>query len=239
VEEVEMKWFRVVASAAVAPLTLVAVLALSTDGKQAQALFQRKVYSAKFLCGLYDPSSSPPPVLPREGPVKPGNYQTAINVLNPTRHTLTFVKKAVLLFDSLNPPPPTVFEDPKPPGPYHLAQLKPNWGFEIDCPDIRQKLLGLPPPPPGFPEPFIKGYVVIETFGNTDFVDVVGAYTSHGIVVGSVCIAPGTALDGTPCDPTDPTDPCLAAGFSCVPGIVGTEGFSTDVERVPFTISNF
>jgi hypothetical protein len=225
-----MKRLGVVASAL---LALIAVLGLSIDPAQAQLVqSQRKVYSAKFVCGSFQPPP-PGPVPQREGPVKPGNYQTAINVVNPTRHPLVFLKKAVLLYNSQQPPPPTVFEQPMPPGPYVTAILEPNWGFEIDCPDIRQVLLGMPPPLPGTSAPFIKGFVVLETFKSNDFLDVVGAYTSHGYAVDNVC----AALGGAPCDPTNPLDPCFSAGGICAPAFT-PEGFSTDIEKITFTISN-
>lgn len=229
-----MKRPGVAASAWVVALALIAVLGLSIDPAHAQVIQnQRKVYSAKFVCGRYEPTGNAAGQF-REGPVKPGNYQTAINVLNPTRHPLVFVKKAVLLFNSQAPQ--QLPEQPMPPGPYFSALLEPNWGLEIDCPDIRQVLLGLPPTP-GVPEPFIKGYVVIETFKSNDFLDVVGAYTSHGFAVEYVCEVAGAAGPPAPCDPTNPADPCFSVGGACVPGLT-PEGFSTDIERVTFTVSN-
>jgi hypothetical protein len=171
-----MRRLQRVASALVVPVALVGILCLGVDRAEGQvAAQQRTVYSAKFLCGEYQPNAADQ----REGPVKPGNYQTAINVVNPTRTTVSFVKKAVLLFDSRQPPPPGVFEQPMPPRQRFQAVLKPNWGMEIDCADIREFLLGFPPILPGSPPQFLKGYVVLETFQSGHLLDVVAAYTSH------------------------------------------------------------
>ena len=251
-----MKSFQMMRSALVLPAALVAVVLLGTDPAMAQGGVTRTVYSAKFLCGEYQPSRSclltgSPCVVDadcpvagdtcegRHGPVKPGNYETAINVVNPTQFPITFVKKAVLLFNSdpANPvPTPGTFEQPQPPGTLFSAQLDPNWGLEIDCPDIRQVLLGMPPPATGTPLPFLKGFVMIETFATGELLDIVAAYTSHGFteVEGFLCDLPGSPFDGLPCDPADSTDPCLAAGGVCVSSVVGRteEGFSIDVEDV-------
>jgi len=133
------------------------------------------VYSVKFLCGDFPPA--PQGTQRIEGPVKPGNYQTAINIHNPNFKPVPFVKKAVLMFADV----PTFqqgFEIPRPPGQLVLATLEPDWGMEIDCADIRQVLLtGFVPPPPS--NAFIKGWVVIETPGKRTL-DIVTAYTAHG-----------------------------------------------------------
>ena len=112
----------------------------------------------------------------REGPVKPGNYQTAINIHNLELTPVFFTKRAILMYDSTNPP--TAFEVPVPPHPLKTVQLPPRWGMEIDCPDIRAVLLGLPIGPPPFP--FIKGWVVLETFQSVQDLNVTAAYTTHG-----------------------------------------------------------
>jgi hypothetical protein len=115
-------------------------------------------YAAKFVCGEFDKFSDPVnPAVP-EGPVKPGNYQTAINVHNPNSILVGLSKKAVLLFAGTAPSDETVFEQPMPPGPFFGVELQPDFGLEIDCQDIRRQLLGpVAPPAPVF----IKGWVVI------------------------------------------------------------------------------
>lgn len=150
------------------------------------------VYSAKFLCGTV------PMDVGDEGPVKPGNYQTAINVHNPsTMMSVAFDKKAVLLFDATNPPLP---EEPRPPGPLFNVTLLPNWGLEIDCNDIRTVLLaGIAPPAPAF----IKGWVVIDV-PTLAPLDVVAAYTAHGFDAAG---APeGFSLEVVPIEPTNVMD---------------------------------
>ncbi len=133
------------------------------------------VYAVKFLCGVFPPGAAGV----REGPVKPGNYATAINIHNPNPRDVNFQKKAVLLFDSNNPP--TGFEVPQAPALVPMKKkLPPDWGMEIDCPDIREVLLGLPGVPPSG---FLKGWVVIEVppapGKGTRLLDVVAAYTAH------------------------------------------------------------
>ena len=250
-----MSRFKAIASALAIPIALGVALSSGVGDAEAQANKQRKVYSAKFLCGEFQPagfcvSGNPGancqtdadcfgPLGPgvcdvREGPVKPGNYQTAINIVNPTRMPINFLKKAVLLYDRRNPPLPGEFETPKPPGPLFDAFLEENWGMEIDCPDIREVLLNLLPPPTGpGPPSFIKGFVVIEVFNTNDKLDIVAAYTSHGFTGGGgVC-----SLDGSACDPADPLDPCISLGGVCDPVPVVEEGFSIDVEKIEATIT--
>jgi hypothetical protein len=140
---------------------------------------QKDVYAVKFLCGSFLPKSPTPPVDGVEWPVKPGNYFTAINVHNPNRGSISFQKKAVMLYRADKPPKP---EEPMPPGKLFEASLKEDWGLEIDCSDIRNKLLS--GTAPGAPT-FIKGWVVIEVMGTPNHleprpIDVTAVYTSHG-----------------------------------------------------------
>jgi hypothetical protein len=133
------------------------------------------VYAAKFLCGEARSNQKV------EGPVQSSLYSTAINVHNPNRHPVKFLKKAVLLFDGRKPE--EALERPTPPARVKepvVVELEPDWGLEIDCHDIRQVLLGgsslnAPPPPV-----FIKGWVVIETFVDAQL-DVVAVYTSEAV----------------------------------------------------------
>jgi len=138
--------------------------------------FPINVYSAKFLCGALPPT---PQGQIEHGPVKPGNYQTAINVHNPYFQPVTFVKKAILMY-ATDATFQQGFEIPRPPGQLVQATLEPDFGLEIDCADIRQVLLkGMTPPTSNA---FIKGWVVIETSGKVTL-DVVSAYTAHGFKV--------------------------------------------------------
>lgn len=141
-----------------------------TDERQSVPVMD--VYAVKFVCGDFRPV---PPTHPPNGveyPVKPGNYYTAINLHNPNGTPIAFRKKAVLLYRADKPPAP---EEPQPPGKLFDAKLEPDWGFEIDCPDIRNVLLGGIPPA----HTFIKGWVILEVRGGEPL-DVTTVYTSHG-----------------------------------------------------------
>ncbi len=138
------------------------------------------VYAAKFVCGSFGSEQTPPT---EEGPVEPGNYATAINIHNPNpRNTVSFTKKAVLLYGVIEKD--VGFEIPRPPSQQVPAELQPDWGMEIDGPDIRNVLLSPHPPAPAF----IKGWVVIES---PDFpLDVVAVYTVQALGgAGGVSIA--------------------------------------------------
>jgi hypothetical protein len=130
------------------------------------------VYSAKFLCGRFGEHEAK-----LEGPVQPGAYTTAINLHNPNHHPVVIVKKAILLFAESSPSAGRKPEVPRPPRTRHRLELRPDWGVEIDCQDIREVLLrgdeGTIVPAPIF----IKGWVVLESASPLD-VQVV--YTAHG-----------------------------------------------------------
>lgn len=175
-----------------------------TDQKTAQATAPKDVYAVKFLCGsILPPSSSTHPTNGApERPVKPGNYLTAINVHNPNRTSISFWKKAVLLYRADRPPEKP--EMPMPPYPLREVGLEEDWGLEIDCEDIRRVLLkeepSLPPAPPA--PTFIKGWVVIEVNGGQAHqtaplpLDVTAVYTSHGYArSGGVVVPQGFAED--------------------------------------------
>ena len=131
------------------------------------------VYAAKFVCGRFQGERQPA----AEGPVEPGSYATAINIHNPHPTTVTFVKKAVLLF--VGTEEEKDFEIPRPPHRARTAELGPDWGMEIDCHDIRDVLLSDQPGVPGPQAPiFIKGWVVIES---PEPLDVVAVYTVRAL----------------------------------------------------------
>jgi hypothetical protein len=134
------------------------------------------IYAAKFLCGEFKGGAAGAAAI--EGPVRPGIYATAINIHNPQFRPVTFRKKAVLLFAG-NLEKPEEPETPKPPGPVLGAELGPDWGMEIDCFDIRKKLLPNAPPAPVF----IKGWVVLEVLSPFQL-DVEAVYTVQGFVNG-------------------------------------------------------
>lgn len=182
--------------------------AQDTDAISAKAQLT-DVYSVKFLCGTHVEQTA---AVNREGPVKPGNYLTAINVHNPNGGSVVFRKKAILMFRDDKPLVDS--EVPMPPNGFRNAELRPNWGLEIDCADIRGVLLNtqpanpLPPPPP--PPAFIKGWVVIEVgpqpgTGKTPVpLDVTAVYTAHGYSASSAgAVAPeGFSIDVVKIEPT-------------------------------------
>src|SRR5205807_1344407 len=61
-------------------------------------------YAVKFTCGEFGKSIPPTAADNPEGPVKPGDYQTVINIHNPAASVaVTFFKKAVLLYKGTAP----------------------------------------------------------------------------------------------------------------------------------------
>jgi hypothetical protein len=129
-------------------------------------------YAVKFLCGEFDRKLVGEHSR-LEGPVKPGNYLTAINIHNPNGRTVPLEKRGILLFAGAEPTPQERFEQPLKPAPSIKAELPADWGMEIDCPDIRMQLLrGAAPPAPTF----IKGWVIISSPAP---LNVVAVYTSH------------------------------------------------------------
>jgi len=161
---------------ALACLGSVALSVPAAQGRQVPP--PKDVYAAKFLCGSFLPRT---PVPPSDGvpepPVKPGNYLTVINVHNPNGTILPFRKKAVLLYRADKAQPG---ETPMPPGKILGVELSPDFGLEIDCADIRTRLLAGTAPAPTF----IEGWVVIIVSGVGQAeplpLDVTAVYTSHG-----------------------------------------------------------
>ena len=125
------------------------------------------VYSAKFLCGTIQRS----PAGAAGGPLLPGTYETAINIHNPNPgpdqepYKVDLTKRAILT-------PAQTKEHGERTAGRGVAKhdwLYPDEGFEVDCDDIRNNLLG------GNTTPFIKGFVVIRS---PKILDVVAVYTS-------------------------------------------------------------
>jgi hypothetical protein len=108
----------------------------------ASALAQEQIrfieYSAKFLCGEAGEGAS----------VRPGTYETSINIHNPHLfETACFGKKVVLA--------PRQDEPPKKPPPGVRGELEADYAERVDCKKIRE-LLG-----PAGGDPFIEGFVVL------------------------------------------------------------------------------
>lgn len=129
------------------------------------------VYAAKFLCGEFDKYADPNQPAIMEGPVKPGNYQTIVNVHNPQFSTVKLQKKALMLFAGERP----TEEIGRPQGPGELQpfELKSDWGVYIACTEIRRELLDKAPAAPAF----IEGWLVIYSPSPIDVESVVTSYT--------------------------------------------------------------
>jgi hypothetical protein len=96
-------------------------------------------YSAKFLCGEAGEGAS----------VRPGTYETSINIHNPHFfENACFAKKAVLAPRQGDPQKKPKFGD--------RSELEPDYAERVDCKIIRGKLFD----PPNN-DPFIEGFVVL------------------------------------------------------------------------------
>jgi hypothetical protein len=105
-------------------------------------------YAVKFVCGAAN----------RNAPVVAlGTYFTAINVHNPSKDSVKFVKKIAVALPGQKAGPVSKFVD---------AALKPDEAFEIDCPDIYKI---------SEQRGFLKGFVVIQSPSE---LDIVGVYTA-------------------------------------------------------------
>jgi hypothetical protein len=105
-------------------------------------------YAVKCICGR--PTT---PVL------APGVYFTAINVHNPGKEGIGFLKKVAIALPGEKPGPVSkTFE----------AKLGPDEALEIDCPDIERHAGA---------ERFLKGFVVIQSPAE---LDIVAVYTAAG-----------------------------------------------------------
>jgi hypothetical protein len=135
---------------AISWLKSVVPLLLLAIGTAASAQTGPFVYAAKFICGSH----------PRVPVVAPGTYYTAINVTNPTLEPAKFRKRFSVAFPE---------ERPGPVSEWVPAVLESDQSFEIDCPDILRHV--------GLKEPFLKGFVIVESPVELELVAV---YTAAG-----------------------------------------------------------
>jgi hypothetical protein len=142
------------------------VLVLVSASASAQTQIRLVEYSAKFLCGLSEAAR------PGLAPVRPGIYETSINIHNPQLPTnslpsVTFVKKVVLALPE--------GEKPVPPSRFRVDRLQADFAEQVDCKIIRE-MLG-----PAGAAPFIEGFVVLivlpQPLTTPHELDVVGVYT--------------------------------------------------------------
>jgi hypothetical protein len=141
--------------------TIVLMLVPAFHAAQAQERIQFAEYSAKFLCGEEK----------GDGPVRPGAYETSINIHNPEIVSgVTFFKKVVLA-----PPEPQAQKEPVPPSRYRRDVLKPDFAEHVDCKIIRS-MLGA-----AGGASFVEGFVVLIVVpikgAPPGDLDVVGVYT--------------------------------------------------------------
>jgi Beta-propeller repeat len=112
-------------------------------------------YAAKILCGVQKD--------PRDMRLARGFYATAINIHNPNTSDVKFFKKLALTFPPAGQRPGKVV-------PISEDKLGPDEALEVDCEDLQKRLF-----PGGFPEPYIKGFVVIQS---PESLDVTAVYTT-------------------------------------------------------------
>ena len=150
---------------------LAGVLVLGSASAFAQTQVRFNEYSAKFLCGAVEEKTA-------GGPVRPGFYETSINIHNPQLPVgpvpgvpfvmnVTFVKKVVLSLPE--------GEKPIAPSQFRRDILQSDFAEQVDCKIIRA-MLG-----PAGTAPFIEGFVVLIVFpaplATPHELDVVGVYT--------------------------------------------------------------
>lgn len=115
-------------------------------------------YAAKIICGLQQD--------PQNMRLARGFYATAVNIHNPNDQTIQFFKKLALTFPPEEQRPGQVI-------PIAEDELGSDEALEVDCMDIQQELF-----PNGFPAPYIKGFVVIQS---PQSLDVVAVHTTASL----------------------------------------------------------
>jgi len=116
---------------------------------------ERFEYAAKIICGIQkDPKSMR---------LARGFYATAINIHNPNDFEVKFFKKLSLTYPPEGQKPGRII-------PISEDTLKPDEALEVDCDDIQKRLF-----PNGFPTPYIKGFIVVQTPAK---LDVTAVYTT-------------------------------------------------------------
>lgn len=148
-------------------LTIAGLLALAAGPAGATNPANSPVqYFVKYVCGFVP--TNPPG---EEGPVKPGNYATAINIQNHTPASIFVALRLNLHYRAGSPIPPLI--------PHTSVKAVPLRTLEVDCPYL-WTLAGLPP------GTFVKGMVHL---GVREPLPVAVVYTSQ------TYLGPGTALD--------------------------------------------
>jgi hypothetical protein len=120
-------------------------------------------YAAKFVCG-YSPISTILGSVPKEPPVKKGNYATVVNIHNTAATDVKILKKVALAAPEKYPntqliPPTKRFPD----------KLPSDHAMSVDCDEIVDLLVQNGTPPVG---PFIEGFLVIDALGTASTANV-------------------------------------------------------------------
>jgi hypothetical protein len=113
-------------------------------------------YAAKFVCG-YSPVPTILGSVPKEPPVKKGNYATVVNIHNTAATDISILKKVALAAPEKYPntqliPPTKRFSD----------KLPSDHAMSVDCTEIVNLLVQNGTPPAGT---FIEGFLVIDALG--------------------------------------------------------------------------
>lgn len=113
-------------------------------------------YAAKFVCG-YSPTMTSAGSVPKEPPVKKGNYATVVNIHNTAAGDVTILKKVALAAPEKYPNTPLI-----PPTKRFSDKLPSDHAMSVDCSEIVNLLVINGTPPVG---PFIEGFLVIDALG--------------------------------------------------------------------------
>ena len=170
-------------------MSLGAILAaLSVPCANAQAaapapitLPARWSYAAKFVCG-FSPMPTNPGSVPKEPPVKKGNYATVVNIHNTAATDVTIMKKVALAAPETYPNTHLI-----PPTKRYSDRLPSDHAMSVDCTEI-VNLLGQNGT--ALPGPFIEGFLVIDAIGL--------ASTGNVLPELDVVAVTTTAVDATP-----------------------------------------
>lgn len=115
-------------------------------------------YVTKLVCGLQRD--------PEDMRLVRGFYGTAVNIHNPSRESVDFFKKLALTYPPKEQAPGKIL-------PIGEDVLRYDEALATDCMDIRERLF-----PNGFPTPYIKGFVVVQSTGP---LDVTGVYSAASL----------------------------------------------------------
>ena len=115
-------------------------------------------YAVKLICGIQEDKESLKLVR--------GQYATAINIHNPNEAGVEFFKKVALTDPPGGQRPGKILE-------IGTDKLGPDEALETDCVDIQRRLF-----PNGFPTPFVKGFVVLQSKAP---LDVTAVYTAANL----------------------------------------------------------